>query len=54
MKKWRIYFTVTQLYSKIKISGVTVEVYIHEYLATKGIRRPKPNAFELTLMIGGA
>ena len=35
MKKWRIYFTVNQSYSKIKISGVTVEVYIMNILLPK-------------------
>lgn len=54
MEKRRIYFTCCTTCLKLSISGVKVAVILYEYRATKGIRLPNPNAFELTLMIGGA
>lgn len=36
------------------LSYLNYRLFGHEYRATKGILRPKPNAFELTLKIGGA
>lgn len=53
MEKWRIYFPDAKLPQNLVFRSY-LGSNCHEYIATKGILRPNPNAFELTLMIGGA